>query len=111
MMTAPAGEPVDLQHINGQEHIKRGLEVAAAGGHALLLTRAPGSGKTTLARALPGLLPPLSEAEAAEVTVMASLVNPSGEQPLPVDRRPCVAPPQAERRSTVAGRVGCAWGR
>ena len=46
------GEPVDLTHIRGQEHVKRGLEVTAAGGHHVLLVGAPEAGKTTLARML-----------------------------------------------------------
>ena len=100
----PCGEPVDMQRIMGQEHVKRALEVAAAGGHSLFLIGAPESGKTTLARALFGLLPPLSEAEAVDVTVMASLARPSGEESPPVDRRPCVAPrPDASRAVLYGG--------
>ena len=100
----PCGEPVDMQRIMGQEHVKRGVEVAAAGGHHVLLVGAPEAGKTTLARALFGLLPPLSQAEAADVTVMASLASPSGEELQPVDRRPCVAPrPDASRAALYGG--------
>jgi magnesium chelatase family protein len=57
----------DLSQVRGQEGAKRALEIAAAGGHNLFLVGPPGSGKTMLARRLPGLLPPLSAGEALEV--------------------------------------------
>ena len=77
---APATPPapahhVDLAEIFGQPHAKRALEVAAAGAHHLLLVGPPGAGKTLLARALPGILPPLSQREAVEVTSIASCVG------------------------------------
>jgi len=64
----------DLSEVRGQEMAKRALEVAAAGGHNLLFMGPPGSGKTMLARRLPGLLPPLSLGEAIAVTKIHSLV-------------------------------------
>ncbi len=67
--------PVDLADIRGQAHAKRALEIAAAGAHHLLLVGPPGAGKTLLARALPGILPPLHPAEAVEVTSIASCVG------------------------------------
>jgi magnesium chelatase family protein len=74
--TPPAWTPsVDLAEIFGQPHAKRALEVAAAGAHHLLLVGPPGAGKTLLARALPGILPPLSRREAVEVTSIASCVG------------------------------------
>ena len=69
---APGGEP-DLADIRGQQTARRALEVAAAGGHNLLLIGPPGSGKTMLARRMPGLLPPLTAAEAITVTKIQSL--------------------------------------
>jgi magnesium chelatase family protein len=65
---APAEESPDLADVRGQEAAKRALEVAAAGGHALLLRGAPGAGKTMLARRLRGILPALDFEEALEVT-------------------------------------------
>ncbi len=70
---APPERPtVDLAYIKGQEHIKRALEVAAAGGHNMVMCGPPGSGKTLLARSLPSILPPMTNAEALEVTKIYS---------------------------------------
>ncbi len=66
-------EGADFAHIKGQEQVKRGLEVAAAGGHNCLMSGPPGSGKTLLARALPSILPRLSFAEALEATKIYSV--------------------------------------
>ena len=65
--------PTDLAYIKGQEHVKRALEVAAAGGHNLIMMGPPGSGKTLLARSLPSLLPPMTSEEALEVTKIYSV--------------------------------------
>ncbi len=64
---------VDLKDVKGQAHARRALEIAAAGGHNLIFVGPPGSGKTMLARRLPGILPPLSFAEALEVTRIHSV--------------------------------------
>jgi len=63
----------DFSEIKGQEHVKRALEVAAAGGHNVLMIGAPGAGKTLLARALPGILPRMTIDEALDVTRIYSI--------------------------------------
>ena len=65
----------DLSDVRGQPHAKRALEIAAAGGHNLLLIGPPGTGKTMLASRLSGIMPPLSEAEALETAAIASVSN------------------------------------
>ncbi len=67
--------PTDFAEVKGQEHVKRALEVAAAGGHNVLMSGSPGAGKTLLARALPGILPEMSIEEALEVTKIYSIAD------------------------------------
>ena len=67
--------PVDLAEVRGQAVARRGLEIALAGGHALLLIGPPGSGKTLLARTIPTLLPDLDDAAALSATVVASVAG------------------------------------
>ena len=69
-----AGGP-DLKQVKGQEVAKRALEIAAAGGHNLLMSGPPGAGKSLLAACLPGILPPLEPSEALEVSMVASVAG------------------------------------
>ena len=71
--SSEADAATDLAYIKGQEHAKRVLEVAAAGAHNLIMVGPPGSGKTMLARALPGILPSMMPEEKLEVTKISSV--------------------------------------
>ncbi len=88
---APRAAGPDLADVRGQEGAKRALEIAAAGGHNLLFSGPPGSGKTLLARRLPGLLPELSVDEALEATRIHSVAGTLGERSL-LSQRPFRAP-------------------
>jgi magnesium chelatase family protein len=87
---ATAAEP-DLADVRGQHQARRALEIAAAGSHSLLMIGPPGAGKSMLAARLPGLMPPLDEAEAVEVAAIAS-VGQNGFDPQHWGRRPFRAP-------------------
>lgn len=70
-----SASPLDLADVRGQAHAKRALAIAASGGHNLLFLGPPGSGKTMLARRLPGILPPMTQEEALEATCVHSVAG------------------------------------
>lgn len=105
-LTAELVEVPDLGSIRGQASAKRALEIAAAGGHNLLMRGAPGSGKTSLARCLPGILPPLASREAVEVTAIHSVAGTLGEGAGLVTRRPFRAPHHTIREAGLIGGGG-----
>ncbi|HWL46072.1 MAG TPA: YifB family Mg chelatase-like AAA ATPase [Sphingomonadaceae bacterium] len=96
------GAPLDLADIKGQESAKRALEVAAAGGHNLLMVGPPGAGKSMLAARLPGILPPLSPTELLEVSMIASVAGEIEGGAL-TNRRPFRAPHHSASMPALVG--------
>ncbi|MEU3633292.1 YifB family Mg chelatase-like AAA ATPase [Streptomyces fradiae] len=102
-LAADPGEGPDLADVAGQRGARLALEVAAAGGHHLLLSGPPGAGKTMLAERLPGLLPPLTRGESLEVTAVhsvAGILPP--DRPL-VRRAPYCAPHHSATMQSLVG--------
>ncbi|HOU54204.1 MAG TPA: YifB family Mg chelatase-like AAA ATPase [Myxococcota bacterium] len=97
------GRAADLAEVRGQGHVKRALEVAAAGRHNLLMVGPPGSGKTMLARRLPGLLPEMTEAECLEATKVHSVAGLLRGRASLLRDRPFRAPHHTASAAAIAG--------
>lgn len=97
----------DFQEIKGQEHVKRALEVAAAGNHNMLMNGPPGAGKTLLARSLPGIMPGMSIDEALDVTRIYSILDKLPPQTPLIQHRPFRAPHHTISHAGLVG--GGTW--
>ena len=98
----PARDLPDMADIKGQESAKRALEVAAAGGHNMLMCGPPGAGKSMLAQRLPSILPPLSPKELLEVSMIASMAGELAGGRL-TDRRPFRSPHHSASMAAMVG--------
>ena len=101
-IAGPGGALPDLRDIKGQEAAKRALEIAAAGGHNLLMNGPPGAGKSMLAQRLPSILPPLSPRELLAVSMIHSVAGLLEEGAL-TDRRPFRAPHHSASMAALVG--------
>lgn len=97
----------DFQEIKGQEHVKRALEVAAAGNHNMLMNGPPGAGKTLLARSLPGIMPRMSIDEALDVTRIYSILDRLPSHTPLIQHRPFRAPHHTISHAGLVG--GGTW--
>ena len=94
---------LDFADVRGQESVKRALEVAAAGGHNLIMIGAPGSGKSMMAKRLPGILPPLSLAESLETTQLHSVAGKLSSGTSLISQRPFRSPHHTVSQVAMTG--------
>ena len=99
----------DMAHIRGQEHVKRAMEISAAGAHNMLMSGPPGSGKTLIARTLPSILPDLSLKEALEITKIYSVAGELPNKTPLMTSRPFRSPHHTASGAALVG--GGAWPR
>ncbi len=102
-LTEPENGDIDFSDVHGQKVVKRALEIAAAGGHNILLTGSPGSGKTMLARRLPTILPPMTREEALEVTKIYSIAGLLNNKSRLINKRPFRSPHHTITLSALIG--------
>lgn len=93
----------DFKEVKGQVQVKRALEIAAAGGHHLVLVGPPGAGKTMMARCLPGILPPLTYEESLELTRIQSVAHVLEPTNVLVKQRPFRSPHHSSTRTALIG--------
>lgn len=96
----------DFSHVQGQENIKRALEIAAAGGHNAIMIGPPGAGKTMLAKRIPSILPPLSLQEALETTKIHSVAGKLGTKASLISTRPYRSPHHTISDAALVGGGG-----
>lgn len=96
-------QDLDFSDVRGQENIKRAMEVAAAGGHNIIMVGTPGSGKSMMAKRLPGILPPLSLAESLETTQIHSVAGKLGTGTTLITQRPFRSPHHTTSQVALVG--------
>ncbi len=94
---------LDFADVKGQENVKRAMEVAAAGGHNIIMIGPPGSGKSMIAKRLPGILPPLSLAESLETTQIHSIAGKLHKDTSLISQRPFRAPHHTISQTALVG--------